>query len=188
LQAGPAEARKQQAGAVVAARRWERDMTPNRTWIAVASLTLASVFMQPVCADGGDGGGGGGGDPATDPTLQPGYQKGIEAINQQRWVAAVSALNNHVRSHWDHADGHNYLAYAYRKSGRLDDAFRHYRRALQIDPRHLGAHEYIGEAYLMAGKPQEAERHLKRLAELCLAQCEEYKDLQRAFTQYRASR
>lgn len=34
-------------------------------------------------------------------------------------------------------------------SGQLDLAFKHYQRALQLDPRHLGAHEYIGEAYLM---------------------------------------
>ena len=164
-------------------------MTPKRSWIAVTGLALASAFVQPVCADGGDGGGGGsGGDPATEPTLQPAYVKGIEAINQQRWADAVSALNGHVRGHWDHADGHNYLAYAYRKSGRMDEAFRHYRRALQIDPRHLGAHEYIGEAYLQVNRPEEAERHLKRLSELCLSQCNEYKDLQRAFTRYRASR
>jgi Flp pilus assembly protein TadD len=159
-------------------------MSINR-WITIALLATATLAAY---ADGGGGSGGDAGDPAQDPSMQPHYQRGIAAINQQRWGEAVTALQRHVRDHWDHADGHNYLAFAYRKNGRLDDAFRHYQRALTIDPRHLGAHEYIGEAYLMAGKPQEAERHLKRLAELCMSQCEEYKDLQRAFTQYRAGR
>lgn len=155
-------------------------------WILIGCLAVAA---QAVRADG-DGGGGGGaaGDVAGDPSMQPAYRQGIEAINRQRWDEAIAAFQRHLRDHWEHADGHNWLAYSYRKSARMDEAFRHYERALTIDPRHLGAHEYIGEAYLMVGKPQDAERHLKRLAELCLSQCEQFKDLQRALTQYRASR
>jgi tetratricopeptide (TPR) repeat protein len=82
------------------------------------------------------------------------------------------------------ADGHNWLGYSYRKSGRLNEAFVHYKRALAIDRSHLGAHEYIGEAYLMANQPDEARKHLQRLAALCASSCEEYRHLDSAIAVY----
>jgi tetratricopeptide (TPR) repeat protein len=155
-----------------------------RFWASCLFLSLMALAAR---ADGG--GGGGGGDSAADgmdnSASQPDYLRGVEAVQAQHWPDAIRTLERHLRANPKHADGHNWLAYAYRKSGQLDQAFRHYDRALGIDPQHLGAHEYIGEAYLQAGKPQEAERHLKRLAELCAAQCEQYKDLQLALTDYR---
>jgi tetratricopeptide (TPR) repeat protein len=84
------------------------------------------------------------------------------------------------------ADLENYLGYAYRQSGQLQSAFTHYRRALQLDPRHRGAHEYIGEAYLMANNLTKAEEHLAALQRICLIPCEEYEDLKNAVADYRA--
>ena len=71
------------------------------------------------------------------------------------------------------------------QSGQLEPAFAHYKRALAINPTHLGAHEYMGEAYLMAGKPDQAEYHLRELARICAASCEEYADLKQAIAQVR---
>jgi len=31
----------------------------------------------------------------------------------------------------------------------MDLALKHYKRSIELNPRHRGAHEYIGEAYLM---------------------------------------
>jgi len=76
--------------------------------------------------------------------------------------------------------------YAYRQSGQLPLAFKHYQRALQLDPRHRGAHEYIGEAYLMANNLTKAEEHLAALQRICLIPCEEYDDLKKAVAEYRA--
>src|SRR5439155_14364178 len=84
------------------------------------------------------------------------------------------------------ADIQNYLGHAYRQSGQLELAFAHYRRALQLDPRHRGAHEYIGEAYLMANNLTKAEEHLAALQRICLIPCEEYEDLKKAVADYRA--
>ncbi len=158
--------------------------TRLQTLAAALSILIALAAAAPARADGGGGSGGGGGeaDPAES---QPAYLQGISAINDKRWPDAIRLLRGHVLSNDRHADGHNWLGFAYRKAGRLDEAFRHYKRALGIDRAHLGAHEYIGEAYLMAKQPEEAGKHLKRLAELCGTQCEQYLDLDRAIAEYR---
>jgi len=64
-------------------------------------------------------------------------------------------------------------------------AFKHYQRALEIDPRHKGAHEYIGEAYLEIGDLASAERHLAILKSLCPLSCEQLEDLQREVVAFR---
>ena len=84
------------------------------------------------------------------------------------------------------ADLQNLLGYSYRNLGQLEPAFKHYKQALVLDPRHRGAHEYIGETYLLAGDVKGAEKHLAALKEICLLPCEELDDLERAIATYRA--
>ena len=67
----------------------------------------------------------------------------------------------------------------------LDAAFEHYRRALELNPRHRGAHEYAGEAYLMVGDLARAEAHLAALRRIGLLPCEELGDLEREIAAYR---
>jgi tetratricopeptide (TPR) repeat protein len=155
-------------------------MSRHSTWAAL----LATLVT---CAALAAGGGGRSGPEAAEVHAQPGYRQAVAAIEAQHFAEAIELLEKHVWRYDHDADGHNWLAFAYRKSGNLDEAFKHYRRALAIDPSHLGAHEYIGEAYLMAGKMPEAEQHLKALAALCAARCEQYHDLENAIAQRRAS-
>ena len=68
----------------------------------------------------------------------------------------------------------------------MDAAFRHYSRALKLNPRHRGAHEYVGEAYLKVGKPEKAEEHVSALRKICLIPCEELDDLQKAIAEYQS--
>ncbi len=82
------------------------------------------------------------------------------------------------------ADIHNYLGFAYRKSGALDNAFRHYGKALALNPRHRGAHEYIGETYLLTGDIAKAREHLGELEKICPIPCEELEDLKREIAAY----
>jgi tetratricopeptide (TPR) repeat protein len=133
-------------------------------------------------AAGGGGGGGGGGDEAQ--RRAPSYERGVQAIKAAHYKEAIDLLNGYVLQARDDADGYNWLAYAYRKTGQLEPAFTHYKRALAIDPQHLGAHEYIGEAYLMAGQPAQAEQHLRKLESLCPSGCEQREDLGRAIAAY----
>jgi tetratricopeptide (TPR) repeat protein len=118
--------------------------------------------------------------------LDPDYAAGKAAIAGKDWKAAIRSLSSAALRDTRNADIENYLGYAYRQSGQLQLAFAHYERALQLNPRHRGAHEYIGEAYLMANNLTKAEEHLAALQRICLIPCEEYEDLKKAVTEYRA--
>jgi Tfp pilus assembly protein PilF len=112
-----------------------------------------------------------------------------EAIKKQDWKRSLAELNLAVREEPRNADVHNLLGYTYRKQAtpNLPKAFEHYKTALSLNPKHKGAHEYVGEAYLMDKKPQEAEKHLAELEKICGNKtCEEYADLAKAITAYKA--
>ena len=112
---------------------------------------------------------------------------GTTAITEQRWADAIKSLDRHVSRNYRDADAQNWLGYANRKAGRLDEAFKHYKVALTVNPNHLGAHEYIGEAFVMAGQLPEARKHLEKLSALCGTQCEQYRDLAEAIQNNRVS-
>jgi Flp pilus assembly protein TadD len=118
---------------------------------------------------------------ATDPD----YAAGRKAIVAAQWDEAIARLRKAEVRHPDHADLQNYLGYAHRNLKQFDAAFRHYERAIELEPRHRGAHEYIGEAYLMVGDVPSAEKHLAALRAICLLPCEELADLEKAFAKYR---
>ena len=83
------------------------------------------------------------------------------------------------------AEVYNLTGYASRKVGKMDDAFRNYKIALQMNPNHRGAHEYVVEAYLITNNPAMAEEHLAALEKICGKNCEEYKDLAREIAEYK---
>jgi len=123
----------------------------------VAALAFAAIFAFPLPS-------------LADPTeTKPGA-----AASDPDYAAGKQAL-----------DLQNYLGFSYRKLGQLDAAFEHYRRALELNPRHRGAHEYAGEAYLMIGDLARAEEHLAALRRICLLPCEELGDLEREVAAYR---
>ncbi len=128
-------------------------------------------------------------DPAdTDPDLaatDEDYAAARKAIVAKRWEEAIVRMQKAEVRHPDHADLQNDLGYANRNLKRFDAAFRHYKRAIELEPRHRGAHEYIGEAYLMEGDVANAEKHLAALRTICLLPCEELTDLEKAFATYR---
>ena len=113
---------------------------------------------------------------------------GKQAAEAKDWPRAVQYLSRAVIQDDRNPDLENLLGYAYRNLGRLDEAFRHYRAALRLNPRHRGAHEYIGEAYLMVNDLAKAEEHLAALKQICLIACEESEDLEKAIAAYRARR
>ncbi len=132
------------------------------------------------------------GDPTDEPPgqerMDPDYAAGTAAIAAKDWPAAIRSLSSAALRDTRSADLQNYLGYAYRQTGQLELAFKHYQRALQLNPRHRGAHEYVGEAYLLVGNLTKAEEHLAALQRICLIPCEEYEDLEKAVANYRRKR
>jgi len=118
--------------------------------------------------------------------LDPDYAGGKKAVETKDWSSAIRLLSSAALRDTRNADIQNYLGYAYRNSGQFDLAFKHYERALQLDPRHRGAHEYIGEAYLIVNNLPRAQEHLAALQKICLLPCEEYEDLKKKIAEYRA--
>ncbi|MGQ0577380.1 MAG: tetratricopeptide repeat protein [Betaproteobacteria bacterium] len=124
--------------------------------------------------------------PASD---DPNFQEGKKAVESQDWNKAVDLLSKAVQSDPKNADAHNFLGYAYRKSGKFDASFNHYNEALKLNPKHKHAHEYIGEAYLLTDNLPKAEQHLAELQKLCSPiPCEEYKELKRAVDNYKKTK
>ena len=122
-------------------------------------------------------------DPAAS-QLDPEYAAGKKAIEAKEWQTAIQLLSSAALRDTRNADIQNYLGFAHRNSGKMDLAFRHYERALRINPRHRGAHEYVGEAYLLVGKPEKAKEHLAALEKICLIPCEEYAELKEKIEAY----
>jgi tetratricopeptide (TPR) repeat protein len=148
-----------------------------KVWTRLAVIGLLAGAAGFSYAAGG-GGGGGGGEP---PKRDAAYQAGVKAIEHQDWNRAIDLF--HTSLLWDrfNADAHNYLGFAYRNLGDLDQAFKEYEAALKLDPQHKGAHEYVGEAYVLAKNLPMAKEHLAALEKLCGGQtCSEYKELQAA--------
>jgi tetratricopeptide (TPR) repeat protein len=112
------------------------------------------------------------------------YVAGRKALEVKNWTSAIKSFSSAAERNPSNADVQNYLGYCYRKSGKLDLAFKHYNRALALNPRHRGAHEYVGEAYLIKGDLKSAQKHLAALREICLLPCEELTDLEREIAKY----
>ncbi|HEY8249489.1 MAG TPA: tetratricopeptide repeat protein [Burkholderiales bacterium] len=116
----------------------------------------------------------------------PEYTQGVAAIEAKDWKTAIRLLSSAALRDTRNAEIQNYLGYAYRNAGELPLAFKHYSRALQLNPRHRGAHEYLGEAYLMIGNLPKAQEHLEILRKICLIPCAETGHLEGKIAAYRA--
>ena len=117
--------------------------------------------------------------------LDPDYMAGKKAIEAKNWTEAIERLGKAAVRDPDNPDLQNWIGYSNRKLAKYDLAFKHYKRAIELDPRHRGAHEYIGETYLLVGDVANAEKHLAALREICLLPCEELDDLDRAIKAYK---
>ncbi|MEO8484771.1 MAG: tetratricopeptide repeat protein [Betaproteobacteria bacterium] len=108
-------------------------------------------------------------------------QVAADALKTGDWQRAIDGFAAALKAEPDNADFHNGIGYAYRKAGRLEPSFVHYRQALRLAPNLRSAHEYIGEAYVVAGDKAKAREHLAVLERLCGGRgCEEYQDLAKA--------
>jgi tetratricopeptide (TPR) repeat protein len=157
-----------------------------RAWRPIVLGLIGMLLLQGLAlADGG--GGGGGGDAAQAKKQDPAMTAAVQAIDAGQYARAIPMLEEIVKRDPANADGHNWLAYATRKNGDPGKSIPIYKKALALDPKHLGAHEYIGEAYLALDDIRGAKEHLSRLNRLCLFGCEQYSDLKKAVEAYEKS-
>lgn len=113
------------------------------------------------------------------------FVSGKKSIKSKDWEGAIKSFSKVVAREPNSADAHNYLGYANRNLGRMDQSFKEYNLALKLDPDHKGANEYIGVAYLNVNQPEKAKEHLARLEKICGKKCEEYEDLAKAIAAYK---
>ena len=152
----------------------------------IAVLALALWVVSPAWSAGGGGAGGGGGG-----ELEPAdadYQAAMAAVKKEDWKLVIDRMGPYAQRNPGSADAWNELGHAYRRLGDLDNAFKHYDKALKIDPKHKGAHEYLGEAYLQTGDLARAEKELQALDRICFLPCEEYTDLKEKIKRHKAAK
>ena len=129
-------------------------------WMFAAGLMLASTPLPALAIMSGE-------ESAIVASSDPDYARGKAAFLEGDWQGAIDNLDLVIARRPWHDNAENMLGFAWRKLGNYDEAFRHYRRALELNPRHRGALAYMGEAYLDLGRIAEAQETALRLAEVC---------------------
>ena len=71
----------------------------------------------------------------------------------------------------------NYIGYATRKLGNIDQALVFYRKAISLDPDYVMSRAYMGEAFLAKGDRHAALTQLREIAQRCGTSCEAYRKL-----------
>ncbi len=100
-------------------------------------------------------------------------------VYTQKFEKALGQLRVLENKHADNADIQNYLGFVYRKMNELGKSGEHYRKALRINPRHVGALEYQGELFVMTGQVKKAKNNLDSLKRICGTSCKEYSKLKK---------
>ncbi len=108
-----------------------------------------------------------------------------KAIGDNDYATAIGHLKKALADDSQSANALNLMGYSLRKTGKLDQAFDFYQKALEIEPEHLGANEYLGELHLQRDELDKAEQRLAVLDDACFLPCEEYTELKEAITEYR---
>jgi Flp pilus assembly protein TadD len=146
-----------------------------------AAMAGLATVVAPLAVDAA----GGAGEFVESKPVDPDYAGAVKAIETKDWNLAVELLARARARDDENADIQNYLGYAERNRGNMDAAFKHYEKALVLNPKHRGAHEYVGEAYLLTGNLKKAEEHLAALDKLCFLPCEEYTELKEKVAEYK---
>jgi len=154
-----------------------------RRLLAAVAIAAAALAAMPAAHAVGD-------DTPAAPgvAVDPDVEAGKLALRGKDWKGAIAAFSLVATKEPKNADAQNWLGYAYRMSGSLDLALKHYGEALRLDPRHRGAHEYVGEAWLMKGDLAKAKQHVAQLDRICFFGCTELSDLKKAIAEYEKQR
>jgi tetratricopeptide (TPR) repeat protein len=118
--------------------------------------------------------------PAAVKTVNDELAKVTILLNANNFKQALSDLKIIDSEFKNNADVNNLLGYSSRKLKQYKPADSYYKKALKINPNHLGALEYQGELYVLTNKVSAAKKNLVKLEKLCGLKCGEYLDLKKA--------
>jgi len=136
---------------------------------------------------GGNSGGGGGTLTITsDSDANADYQKAQSAIAGADYKTAAELLQKVLTRQPDNPDVLNLMGFSERKMGEASTALMYYKKALDLQPTHIGANEYLGELYLELKQPDMAEQRLAVLQQVC-GSCEEYTELKEKIEKFKAN-
>ena len=136
---------------------------------------------------GGNSGGGGGTLTITsDSDANADYQKAQSAIAGADYKTAAELLQKVLTRQPDNPDVLNLMGFSERKMGESSTALMYYKKALDLQPTHIGANEYLGELYLELKQPDMAEQRLAVLQQVC-GSCEEYTELKEKIEKFKAN-
>ena len=118
--------------------------------------------------------------PAAVKTVNDELAKVTTLLNANNFKQALSDLKVIDSEFKNNADVNNLLGYSSRKLKQYKPADTYYKKALKINPNHLGALEYQGELFVLTNKVSAAKKNLVKLEKLCGLKCGEYLDLKKA--------
>ena len=118
--------------------------------------------------------------PAAVKTVNDELAKVTVLLNAKNFKQALADLKVIDSEFKDNADVNNLLGYSSRKLKQYKPADTYYKKALKINPNHLGALEYQGELFVLTNKVSAAKKNLAKLEKLCGLKCGEYLDLKKA--------
>lgn len=87
----------------------------------------------------------------------PDLEKAKALIEQQKYADAIPVLEKVVARDPKNAEALGTLGLAYDATGKLDDAEKHYKQALALDPKLVGALQNLGALYVNMDPPKATE-------------------------------
>jgi len=129
-------------------------MKLQRRWLG-SVFSLAIVLTA--CVGGAIAAGTGSKETSTETPMDAAtqmYEQGLKEVEKQNFDAALGLFERANKSRKNDAEILNMLGFTQRKVGRLDDAFKSYAKALDIQPEFPQAREYLAEAHLQAAMEQ----------------------------------
>ncbi|MFH1157984.1 MAG: tetratricopeptide repeat protein [Pseudomonadota bacterium] len=115
-----------------------------------------------------------------------GLTKAEYLLSAGQFSAALNTANDVLARHPANADAYTYRGYAYYRLGETANATRNFKKALTINPAHLGANAYLAEMYLDKGDMPRALEQMQVIRMTCgHMDCEELNMLERDIDRYK---
>ncbi len=92
------------------------------------------------------------------------YEQARTLVAQHQFERAIPVLQRILKASPRHLQAQNLLGLALTGAGKIQDANRHFRQAIAIDPKFYPALKYLGINELATGHVEEAKTHLERAA------------------------